>query len=40
MIRTYNFNAKCASGEWKEVTFTATDYREARKKLEEFIVSN
>ena len=38
--RTYTFNALCKSGEYKSTTFTASSYREARKKLQEFIESN
>lgn len=39
-MTTYKFTAKCKSGQWKEVEFQASSYREARAKLSEFIENN
>ena len=38
--RTYNFTAQCRSGQQKSTTFTASNYSEARQKLQEFIDNN
>jgi hypothetical protein len=39
-MNTYKFTALCKSGEYKTTTFQADNYREARKKLDEFIENN
>ena len=39
-MRTYTFNALCKSGQYKQVTFQASGYKEARQKLSEFIENN
>lgn len=38
--RSYTFTALCKSGKEKTITFEATSYLEARKKLQQFIESN
>lgn len=38
--QTYTFTALCKSGEWKTTTFTAENYKAARKILAEFIENN
>lgn len=38
--RSYTFTALCKSGKEKTVTFEASSYLEARKKLQEFIEAN
>ena len=40
MTRSYTFTAQCASGQWKTFTFNATGYKDARKKLDEYIANN
>lgn len=39
-MRTYQFTALCASGEWKTVEFQAENFRQARQMLDEFIRNN
>ncbi len=39
-MKTYTFNATCASGAVKEFTCTARDFAEARVKLAEFVAAN
>ena len=39
-MKTYLFNAVCASGDVKEFTCTAKDFAEARVKLAEFVAAN
>jgi hypothetical protein len=40
MGKTYTFNVQCKSGEWKEISFVAPNYYEARQMLAIFIESN
>jgi len=39
-MNTYRFNALCKSGAWKEFTFTAANFRQARAMLSEAIENN
>ena len=39
-MKTYQFEAKCASGATKSFTCTAKDFAEARVKLAEFVEAN
>jgi hypothetical protein len=39
-MNTYNFTAKCKSGQVKSFTFQANGYLEARNKLQQLIDSN
>lgn len=39
-MKTYTFEAVCASGTTKTFTCTARDFSEARVKLSEFVAAN
>jgi hypothetical protein len=39
-MKTYSFDAVCASGAKKTFTCTARDFAEARVKLSEFVAAN
>jgi hypothetical protein len=39
-MRHYKFNVQCASGQWKDFECDATDFRAARRLLDEFIKAN